>query len=493
MKHDSVIGVSDADIKPLESEIEANVKKMKGEKNMISQKSKEKKSIYERWFGIKTAIRAGYPYSTAYGNAILSPEVIEAMNEAAMECVNMHELLRESGKVIAEICGAEAAFITSGDCAALTLATAAMMTGTEMAYMEQLPNTEYPYKLKNEVIIQRGHQTNYVCCLTNSGAKLVTVGGDYPPIPLGSKPKMIRGILYPAQQDRPDHVTYYGVQPWFPTVFDKEENRYTIKGFKIVPEDIEAAITARTAGIVALVDCSQSMPSPYTLSVEEIVKIGRKHNIPVLVDAPHIPEEGGEPGRRFLRKYIEMGADLVTCSGGKSIEAPSDTGFVYGKKELVDAVALNSIPHFRRVIGEGLKVSKEQIVGLVAAIKRYINLDHKAVLARNAKMAHWIAEQFKGLPHVTTEVYERKGFPHESVFEGGISVVFTIDERALGITIQKLADILWEGDPIINFVTTLEPWHKFQIYTHGLRDGDEKIVVERLKQALTLRKTHTPG
>lgn len=466
---------------------------MKEKTDMGVTKRTDGKSIYERWFGIKTAIRAGYPYSTAYGNAPLAPEVIEAMNEAAEECVNMHELLSEAGKVIAEICGAEAAFITCGDCAAQTLATAGMMTGTEMAYMEQLPNTEHPYKLKNEVIIQRGHQTNYVCCLTNSGAKLVVVGGDYPPIPLGSKTEMIRGILYPTQQDRLGHVSYYGVQPWYPTVFDKEENRYTVKGFKIVPQDIEAAITDRTAGIVALVDCSQSMPSPFTVPVEEIVKIGKKYKIPVMVDAPHIPEEGGEPGKKFLRKYIEMGVDLVTCSGGKSIEAPGDTGFVYGKKELIEAISLNSIPHFRRIIGEGLKVSKEQVVGLIAAIKRYINLDSRAVLARNAKMAHWIADQFKDFPHVTTEVYERKGFPYESVWEGGVSAIFTIDEEALGITVQKLADRLWEGDPIINFVTTLQPWHKFQIYTHGLRDGEEKIVVERLKKALTPRKVRSRG
>jgi L-seryl-tRNA(Ser) seleniumtransferase len=139
------------------------------------------KTIYERKFGLKPLVIAAYPFGTKQGGGIMHPEVVEAMKEAAPYNVNVVELLERAGQKIAEMVGAEAAFITSGACAGLTLASAATMTGLDVRLMEQLPNTEYPVKMKNEIIMQMGHVTHYVGCLKAPGARIVEVGGGYLP------------------------------------------------------------------------------------------------------------------------------------------------------------------------------------------------------------------------------------------------------------------------------------------------------------------------
>ena len=106
------------------------------------------KTIYERMFDLKPSIVAGHPYTTAQGGARLHIDVLEAMREAAPFHVDMLSLLDRAGQKAAEMLGAEAAFITSGACAGLTLAAAAVMTGRDFTLMEQLPDTENPVRIR---------------------------------------------------------------------------------------------------------------------------------------------------------------------------------------------------------------------------------------------------------------------------------------------------------------------------------------------------------
>ena len=439
------------------------------------------KSIYEGWFGIIPLITPGYPWGTATGGGYLPPEVIEAMNEAAKHKVHMAELLQQAGETVANIIGAEAAFITSSASAAMTLGAAAMMTGGDPAKMDQLPDTEYPVRLKNTLITQAGMLESYISAFTVSGAKLVRAGSN-------------EIVLHKE--------------------YDLKTMKIKAKGIRITsPKEIEEIINERTAGLIAAVHCAMSLPPPYTVPVEEVVKLAKKHNIPTIVDAPHPPVAGGERGKAFLKRYLDMGVDLVCISGTKAIDGPTDTGILYGKKDLVEAATLQGAPgkaefkgyidrgielkagflkaghSGRNPIGRGFKVSREQIVGLVAALKRYVAMDDKAITAKDTRICEWMSDQFKSFPYVrAVGVVPEGDWPNDNMFEGGPSCILDINEEALGIKITDLPKLMWQGNPHIDLTLTLAPWGKLQLFSHGLRDGEEEVVVERLKRILTVNK-----
>ncbi len=116
----------------------------------------KQKSIIEEWYGVKPLIPLGYPWLSPTSGARLSQEVLDAMYDAGKYKVDLRELLLRAGEEVARIIDTEAAYITSGGSAALTLAAAAVMTGRDLAKMRQLPNTDYPASLPNEFIVQTG-------------------------------------------------------------------------------------------------------------------------------------------------------------------------------------------------------------------------------------------------------------------------------------------------------------------------------------------------
>jgi D-glucosaminate-6-phosphate ammonia-lyase len=224
---------------------------------------------------------------------------------------------------------------------------------------------------------------------------------------------------------------------------------------------------------------------------------------------------GGGRGKAFLRKYLDMGVDLVCASGGKALDGPNDTGIIYGKRDLVEAAALQGAPGksaasikryinfgielnagsieaapLRRVpLGRGFKVSKEQIVGLVAALRRYLSMDDRVVTEKDTRICHWMADQFKNVPYVkTVGVVQEADWPNDNMFEGGPSCILEIDEKALGIKVTDLPKLMWQGNPHIDINPSnlmLAPWGKIQLFSHGLREGEEEIVINRLKKIFT--------
>src|ERR1700722_16452981 len=95
---------------------------------------------------------------TRFGGMPLHPAVVEAMGEAARSCVRMEELQEAAGRVIAEVTGAEAGYVTFGAAAGLTLAAAACLAGFDVARMDLLPDTT---GMPNEIIVQRAHRNAY--------------------------------------------------------------------------------------------------------------------------------------------------------------------------------------------------------------------------------------------------------------------------------------------------------------------------------------------
>ena len=91
-----------------------------------------------------------------------------------------------------------------------------------------------------------------------------------------------------------------------------------------------------------------------------------------------------------------MGADLVCFSGGKALGGPSSTGILAGRKDLIEAAMLNGSPN--QNVGRGMKVNREEIVGLVVALEGYLTIDHQKVFAEWTRKSQFIAESCRISP-----------------------------------------------------------------------------------------------
>lgn len=160
------------------------------------------------------------------------------------------------------------------------------------------------------------------------------------------------------------------------------------------PEMLEAAITDMTVGIIHLESPFKkegSVPLPI------LAEIAHRHDLPVLCDAA-----SQLPPRANLTKYLEEGADLVMFSGGKAVRGPQSTGFLLGKKDWVEWARLNNAPY--AAIGRGMKVSREEIVGLVAAVEAFVAEDEKAQMEQYRGQMEMIVDRIADIPGLRTVV-----------------------------------------------------------------------------------------
>ena len=108
------------------------------------------------------------------------------------------------------------------------------------------------------------------------------------------------------------------------------------------------------------------------MTPRELVEIGRGAGVPVMVDAA-----SEVPPTSTLTRFSEMGADLVVISGGKGLRGPQSTGILAGRKDLIEAARTHASPNAN--LGRGMKVGKEEIIGFIVALNRYIELDHESI------------------------------------------------------------------------------------------------------------------
>ena len=148
-------------------------------------------------------------------------------------------------------------------------------------------------------------------------------------------------------------------------------------------DELRAALGPATACVLVF---TGSMWAPGTLPLPEIIAIAHAHGIPVLVDAAgQVP-----PVSNLSRFTAELGADLAVFSGGKGLRGPQTTGLVLGRTELIEACLANSSP--RHAIGRPMKVGKEELLGILAAVEWTLGQDETALFERWERMiARWIA------------------------------------------------------------------------------------------------------
>ncbi|MBM3762309.1 MAG: aminotransferase class V-fold PLP-dependent enzyme [Acidobacteria bacterium] len=201
------------------------------------------------------------------------------------------------------------------------------------------------------------------------------------------------------------------------------------------------------------------------------VKLGKQHNVPTLNDA----SADALPVER-LSLYNKMGFDLVTFSGGKGICAPQSTGILMGRKDLIEAARLNTSP-YSDTVGRGLKVNKEEMLGLLVALENYLKRDHAAEAREWDRRVDLIAKAAKKLPTVTSKVDVPEIANHTPHLK------LTWDQSKVKISALEVKKKMLEGEPSIE-VTPSTTKDELVMTVWMLKPGEAEIVAKRLAEVL---------
>lgn len=220
--------------------------------------------------------------------------------------------------------------------------------------------------------------------------------------------------------------------------------------------DYESAFTPRTAMAFFFNAAEEGR-----ITHEEWLRVAHAHGVPCFLDAA-----ADVPPIANLWNYTTMGYDLVAFSGGKGIRGPQNAGLLLGRKDLMAAAAANNNPNDRSV-GRGMKVAKEQIVGMVAALDWLLEQTDEAIEQEARRRAGRIVAQLRDLPTLTTEVIVppvANHVPH---------LMIRYDQQRIAITPADVAIALREGQPSIE----LNPATGHTSGAAGLHSDENTIVV----------------
>ena len=202
---------------------------------------------------------------------------------------------------------------------------------------------------------------------------------------------------------------------------------------------------------------------------EEWVALAKKHGIPTSIDiAADVPPVSN------LWKFNDMGFDFVVISGGKAIRGPQSAGLLMGKKDIITAARLHMPPRGFN-IGRGMKVNKEEIFGMYAALKHYIEYDHEAewkVWETNIAVIENAARSVKG---VTTKIFVPP--------LGNITPTLELTWDTSRLTVKDLQEKLRDGSPSIEVMPHDDK--SIHITVWVMRPGQEKVVAKRLKEVFS--------
>ena len=269
--------------------------------------------------------------------------------------------------------------------------------------------------LKNEVIVHKSHRNGYDHAVRQVGVKLVEIG-------------------------------------YADGAFDWQ---------------LEAAINANTAAVIWF---QGNMGGPNDLPLERVIDIAHAHGVPVLVDAA-----AQLPPVENLWKFTQMGADAAIFSGGKDLRGPQSSGLVLGRQWLVDACALNGPPNHS--IGRPMKVGKEEMLGLLAAVGRYLALDHEGRASQMEEIVTGWCSELNRLDGVQAV----RAFPSEASQPLPRAQVH-IDPAAVGRSRDQIVQGLLDRRPAVSVAPG--PADSLYLNPSTLEDGEEEIVLTRLVEEI---------
>ena len=350
---------------------------------------------------------------TRLGGSRMPKPVMDAMAAGTEAFVDLVELQRRAGERIAQLTGNEACYICSGAAAGIAIAVAACITGTDPAAIARLPHFDGP---PAEVVIHRAHRNGYDHAARQTGAKLVEIGMA--------------------------HAT----QRW----------------------ELEAALTPRTACVLYFAGAHYATGA---LPLADVIEIAHDHGVPVLVDAAaQIP-----PIAALWQYARELGADAAIFSGGKGLRGPQSSGLVLGSRKIVEACYPNGSPN--QSIGRPMKVGKEEMLGILAAVEWSLSQDEAATLAGyEASVQRWLAG-LKDIEGVTAE----RGYPSEAGQPHGRAIVRF--GPACPLSRDEVADALWAQNPRIAVARVGDDGIALNPQT--LEPGEDLTVLEALRGVLT--------
>ncbi len=379
---------------------------------------------YYQKLGVPTIINAAGTYTTLTA-ACMPPVVVEAVHKAALHPVRLHDLQIKSGEYIARRLKCEGAVVTSGAAGAITLATAACLQYANNCSPMAMPQSIEG--MKNQVIVQKAHRYGYDHAIFLCGARITEV---------------------------------------------------------VTLEDYKRACAAGNAIMTNFFNAAEEEDGEAgtaQIGREEWLRVAHEHNIPCHLDAA-----ADMPPIANLWKYTGMGFDLVCFSGGKGMRGPQNAGLLLGKKHLTDLAQDSNNPN--EGVGRGMKVAKEQIVGMVAAVDWVLSHTEESMQGDYQKRADLIAAALKGIPSVTTETVVPRIANHVP------HLLVRFDPSVRGVTTPEILAALRAGKPSIELnPNSGQPPNQgipsnantLVVGVWMLQPGEDAIVARRLHEVLT--------
>lgn len=241
-------------------------------------------------------------------------------------------------------------------------------------------------------------------------------------------------------------------------------------GAKIVQvttaKELEKAINKKTAMLWFL----NANTEQGEIKWEEFITLGKKHGIPTFIDCA-----ADVPPVENLYKFTKLGFDLVAFSGGKGIRGPQSAGLLLGRRKLIEAARLHTPPR-GTTIGRGMKVNKEEVLGMMVALELYLAKDHKKEWELWESQIKLISDSALSVDGVETEIHVP---PHANHVP---SLRIRWDENIVKISKDDMRKQLRDGHPSIETVGNKEA---VGITTWMMEPGQERIVARRVKEILT--------
>lgn len=238
-------------------------------------------------------------------------------------------------------------------------------------------------------------------------------------------------------------------------------------------DSIAAALHGRTACVLwfAGEHYGHGAPQPGT-----VVELAHAAGVPVLVDAAaQIPPVGS-----LWHYTTELGADVAIFSGGKGLRGPQSSGLLLGRTGIIEGARAHGAPN--HAVGRGMKVGKEELLGLLAAVEWTLEQDEAALLRRyEAAVELWV-DRIAALPGMTAW----RGYPSEAGQPHGRALIRPTP--ASGWTAQALADALWQRDPA---VAVLVHRDAIALNPQTIDEGEEHRVVEAFYSLARVRNRNS--
>ena len=349
---------------------------------------------------------------TRLGGSRMPPPVIDAMRAGADAFVDLVELQCRVGERIAELTGNEACYVSSGAAAGMAICIAGCIAGNDPTAIGELPSMAEP---RAEVIVHRAQRNAYDQAARQTGAQMVEIGVD-------------------------------------PTTQRAE---------------LEAAFSPRT---VCVLYFAGARFAPGALALDEVVAIAHECNVPVLVDAAaQIP-----PVSNLWHFTRDLSADVAIFSGGKGLRGPQSAGLVLGRRALIDACVRNGPPHHS--LGRPMKVGKEEMLGMLAAVEWSLQQDESALLASYEAMVQGWIDGLAGLPGIRVE----RGYPSEAGQPHSRAIIHL--DAASSLSRSALVAALWDETPRIA-VGEVDA-DAIALNPQTLEPGEDELVLKALRRLL---------